>query len=447
MVIQMLDDGEAVMGLDSESEISDISDNEDPDYYPAGGIGRPPGNLTLLTETDQSDTEDSSDESSKEESEVQIMSNRMSCKGSYWSELPPTQSRTPSHNILRSRSGPAPGLATTISPKDAWELFITDNIIQEVMKCTNFEGRRVATARGKEWKNINKVELMAFIGLTLLAGSEKNWDAPIRELFGSPLQNPMYKATMAVGRFEDIRRVLRFDDKRTSAFRLETDHMAAFRYIWDLFLVNCRQRFIPSDCVTVDEQLVPFRGRSKFLQYMPSKPTKYGLKIFWVCDAHIPYAIDGMVYTGRQPGEEVQKNLGENIVQQLCSRFRNTGRNITTDNFFTSVPLAQHLLEMDLTIVGTLRQNKPDIPPLMKASKSREVHSTEFGFNGSITMASYVRKKGMAVVLLSTMHHDKTVDENSRKKKPEVITFYNKTKGGVDTMDQMVEIILVRSRM
>ncbi|KAK9517659.1 hypothetical protein VZT92_023008 [Zoarces viviparus] len=108
------------------------------------------------------------------------------------------------------------------------------------------------------------------------------------------------------------------------------------------------------------------------------------------------------------------------------------------DNFFTSVPLAQHLLEKDLTIVGTLRQNKPDIPPLMKPSKSREVHSTDFGFNDSLTMVSYVRKKGKAVVGLSTMHHDKVVDENSRKKKPEVTIFYNKTKGGVDTTDQMV---------
>uniref|UniRef100_A0A8C4PWG8 PiggyBac transposable element-derived protein domain-containing protein n=1 Tax=Eptatretus burgeri TaxID=7764 RepID=A0A8C4PWG8_EPTBU len=227
----------------------------------------------------------------------------------------------------------------------------------------------------------------------------------------------MSKATMAVGRFEDIRHVLRFDDKRTRAVYQETDHMAAFRYIWDLFLVKCRQRFISSDCVTVDEQLVSFRGRCKFLQYIPKKPAKYGLKIFWLCDARIPYAIDGIVYTGRQPREEVQKNLGEKIVLQLCSRLRNIGRNITTDNFFTSVPLAQHLLEKDLTIVGTLRQNKPDIPLLMKASKSREVYSTEFGFNSNLTMVSYIRKKGMAVVLLSTIHHDKVVDENSRKKK------------------------------
>ncbi|KAK1900093.1 PiggyBac transposable element-derived protein 4 [Dissostichus eleginoides] len=299
-------DEEPISGIDSESDISDV---EDPDYCPPGHV-RPSGNQPAPAEQDQSDTEESSESS---EEEMDIVSNRMSRKGSYWAELPPTQAKTPSHNLLRSRSGPAPGFST-VSPIDAWKLFITDSILEEVLRCTNMEGRKVATNRGKEWKKLSKEELMAFIGLTILAGSEKNWDVPIRVLFGSPLHNPMYKATMSIGRFEDIRRLLRFDDKRTRASRLETDHMTAFRYIWDLFLVNCRQKFIPSDCVTVDEQLVPFRGRTKFLQYMPSKPAKYGIKIFWVCDARTPYAIDGIVYTGRQPGEEVQKNLGENTV-------------------------------------------------------------------------------------------------------------------------------------
>lgn len=81
------------------------------------------------------------------------------------------------------------------------------------------------------------------------------------------------------------------------------------------------------------------------------------------------------------------------------------------DNFFTSVPLAEKLHEKDLTIVGTLRKNKADVPPLM----------------------GYVQKKGKSVVLLSTMHNDKAVDESNQKKKPDVIQFYNKTKGGVDT--------------
>ena len=293
LAVQMiLEDEEPIMGFDSASDISDEEDPiEDPDYCPPGVV-RPPRNAgshrnqTPPDEQYQSDTEESSDEASEEEEEMDrpIVSNRMSRKGSYWADLPPSQGRTPSHNIVRSRPGPAPGLST-VSPIDAWRLFITDGIIEEVLTCTNMEGRRVAVVRGKECKNVSKDELMAFIGLTILGGSEKNWDVSIRELFESPLHNPMSKATMSIRRFENICRFLRFDDKRTRVTRLETDHLAAFRYVWDLFLVNCRQRFIPSDCITVDEQLVPFRGRTKFMQYMKSKPAKYGRKIFWVCDA------------------------------------------------------------------------------------------------------------------------------------------------------------------
>lgn len=87
--------------------------------------------------------------------------------------------------------------------------------------------------------------------------------------------------------------------------------------------------------------------------------------------------------------------------------------------------------------MGTLQQNTPDIPRVMKASKSREFHRTEFGFNGSMTMTSYATTKGKAVLLLSTMHHSKMVGENSQKKKTEMILFYNQTKEGLDTVDQM----------
>ncbi|XP_067101197.1 piggyBac transposable element-derived protein 4-like [Osmerus mordax] len=432
---------EAIHSTDSESEISDA---DDLDYVPHAQAGVLGVNPALPDEEDSCDyIEESSDESSEEE--IQTQFERLSKKGSYWNEHPPIQGRTRSHNILRSCAGPAPG-SRSISPKDAWDMFITDEIIDEVLKCTNLEGRRAAAAKGKEWRSVDKEEFMAFIGLTVLAGGNKSWDVALRELFLDPLQNTVYKATMGLRRCEDICSFLRFDDKRTRALRQETDHMAAFRYVWDCFLTNCRRRFIPSDCVTIDEQLVPFRGRCRFLQYMPSKPAKYGIKIFWMCDARIPYAIDGMVYTGRQPGEEVQRNLGENIVRQLCYGIRQTGRNITMDNFFTSVPLAEKLLEKNLTIVGTLRQNKPDIPSVMKPSKLREKHSSEFGFNGNMTMVSYVPKKGKAVVLLSTMHDSRVVDENSVKKKPEVIQYYNKTKGGVDTMDQMVRTYTCKRR-
>ena len=41
------------------------------------------------------------------------------------------------------------------------------------------------------------------------------------------------------------------------------------------------------DNLTIDEQLEPFTGKVSFRQYMPSKPDKYGMKIWWVTDISI----------------------------------------------------------------------------------------------------------------------------------------------------------------
>ena len=58
-----------------------------------------------------------------------------------------------------------------------------------------------------------------------------------------------------------------------------------------------------------------------------------------------------------------------------------------------------------------------------------------FGFKKQVTLVSFTPKKNKSVVLLSTMHHDVSVDTET--KKPEIVHFYNSTKGGVDTVDQL----------
>lgn len=39
--------------------------------------------------------------------------------------------------------------------------------------------------------------------------------------------------------------------------------------------------------------------------------------------------------------------------------------------------------------------------------------------------------------MISSHHHDQSIDTNTSK--PEMITFYNRYKGGVDTLDNLVE--------
>ena len=73
--------------------------------------------------------------------------------------------------------------------------------MKEMYKCTDLDGRRVATSRGKHWKKVSKEEFLVYSGLVLLADCEKRWDLSVRGLFGKEFSDPMHKATMPVERF------------------------------------------------------------------------------------------------------------------------------------------------------------------------------------------------------------------------------------------------------
>ncbi len=63
--------------------------------------------------------------------------------------------------------------------------------------------------------------------------------------------------------------------------RANEDKLAPIRDLWNMLLAGLRVCYTPGGSLTVDEQLIPTRGRCSFRQYMPRKPVKYGLKIFW----------------------------------------------------------------------------------------------------------------------------------------------------------------------
>ena len=169
--------------------------------------------------------------------------------------------------------------------------------------------------------------------------------------------------------------------------------------------------------------------------YIPSKPDKYGLKIWILCDTETAYCYNASVYTGKI-GDVPQLNQGQTVTLKLAEPIFKSHRNITMDNFFTSIPLTDEMQRQGLMLLGTLRKNKREIPSEFQPNRKRDVHSTLFGFDTNKTLCSYVPKKGKAVVLLSTVHHDDTVTAIAGK--PEMIINYNEIKGAVDTLDKIV---------
>lgn len=280
--------------------------------------------------------------------------------------------------------------------------------------------------------------MYAAFGILIIAGALKANKEPIHFLWTkkSLFSRPIFPASMARDRFVNILRFIRFDDLSTRTDRRKLDKLAAFRNVFESFVANCKKHYSPNSHLTVDEQLVSFRGRCPFRVYMKSKPAKYGIKIWALVDNHSTYALNLQVYRGKESNKS-EKDQGKRVVLDLVEGLGG-GYGITTDNFFTSIPLANELWNRNLTICGTMRKNKQDIPPVLLPHRSRTENSSLFAFQDKYTLVSYVPAKNKAVILLSTEHHDDKVTGEETNYKPEIILHYNNTKGSVDTMDKMV---------
>jgi len=90
---------------------------------------------------------------------------------------------------------------------------------------------------------------------------------------------------------------------------------------------------------------------------MPTKPAKYDIKLWMCCDAETKYVYKASVYCGKENAREATcRDLGGKVVRQLLEPLHCEGRNITTDNYFTSLGLARDLLKAKKeTLVGTIR--------------------------------------------------------------------------------------------
>ena len=225
---------------------------------------------------------------------------------------------------------------------------------------------------------------------------------------------------------------------------MEEDKLAAFRDIWLMFTSQLPKFFVPGSDLCVHEQLVAYRGRCSFRQYIPSKPAKYGMKIWWCCDCTTSYPLTAEIYLGKQKNAERERSGKELVVKTLTRPWHKSGRNVVGNNFFSSVELAEDLLSDGMMYVGTLRSNKPHVPEMMKASRKREEHSSLFGYHDQFTLASYVPKQGRAVLLLSTLHHDSAV--SGPDKKLDAILHYNTTKSGVDNTDHLATVHMSRHK-
>jgi hypothetical protein len=356
--------------------------------------------------------------------------------------------RFPAHNVFRATPGLKGHARHIIDPQSklsAFQCLFDDFILRLIAECTTKEAHR--QRKHTDW-SITKCEMGAFIGLMLIRGAMCSTRISVPDLWSSQWGIGIFKKTMPRDRFKEILRYTRFDDKQTRSERLKNDKFGMVSTIWNRFMDNCRTMYCPTQNLTVDEQLMPCKTRCPFTQYMANKPDKYGIKFWLLSEVESKYVLNAVPYLGKCDARPADIQLGHHVVLQLTEPYKHMGYNVTADNFFTSLPLANDMLKRKFSFVGTMRKNRRELPkqlPQLETTMNR--YSSMFFLeekDSLVSLTYYKSKPSKAVCLLSTLHQSYAVDETHLKKLPSAIHFYNHTKTGVDASDQMTRLYTTR---
>ena len=113
--------------------------------------------------------------------------------------------------------------------------------------------------------------------------------APILELWNKEWGHHISGSTVSRDRYKELMKHLRFDNFSTRSQRRQTDKLFMISEIWNAFIENCKKCYVPSCDLTIDEQLFPCKTRCPFIQYMPNKLDKFGIKFWLLADVRSKY--------------------------------------------------------------------------------------------------------------------------------------------------------------
>lgn len=435
------------LNIDSDNDLdaiqyedeSDFDDSvEDPDFVPP---------IDPTSESESGNEEQEGEVVAIEPERGQKYTGQGKGDKTVWWSVPSAIQKDRAEKMKKKRLDSFPFCKENFDDKqNTFKRIFPPSIVGQIVLETNRKAKRTfddnrrsnPSKRMRKWRDTNVDEIYAYIAILIHAGAEKSNNVEATDLF-SKKNMAFYRAIMSLLRFEQLSRFIRFDDSRTRIVRLRQDKLAPIRYIWDLFQKNLTLAFVPSLELVIDEQLLTTRNRCSFKQYIPSKPGKYGIKIFWMVDSKTNYPLSAEIYLGQQPNENRSTGVAHDLVLRLAKNYLNIGANITMDNFFTSYTLAEDLIAKDTTIVGTMRSNKRELPKTFASAadaKNRGENSAIFCFSNSCQLTSYTTNTNKNVLLLSTAHVTEEMHPDTGK--PLIIHDYNEHKGGVDTFNKML---------
>lgn len=236
---------------------------------------------------------------------------------------------------------------------------------------------------------------------------------------------------MPRNRFQLLLRTMHFSDNTI----ISEDRLQKLTPLLDLLKRSFQDPIIPGEFLCIDETLVPFRGRLKFKQYISNKRHKFGIKLFKLC-LEGRYTYNFKIYCGKEQTQGCA--VPTSVVMNLMTNLLDCGRTLCTDNYYTSVSLANALLQQHTHLIGTLRINRKFNPKDVINKKLKTGESTAAESNLGIIVQKWKDRRD--VLILSTKFTDEMITIKKRTRdihKPKNIIEYNKYKSYIDISDQV----------
>ena len=158
---------------------------------------------------------------------------------------------------------------------ECFSLLLNKDMISKIMTYTNECINRFA----KQKPTANPVhfdKLKALIGVLIFSGCQHDNHLRSDQMFYAKFGHPMYRSALSKRQFAYLTRCVHYDDALTRAERKAHDKYTHIRTIWGTSISNCTNNYNPYLAITVDEQLLAFRGKCPFGMYIANKPVKYG---------------------------------------------------------------------------------------------------------------------------------------------------------------------------
>ena len=271
-----------------------------------------------------------------------------------------------------SNSGIKVEIPDNASALFVFQLMFDEDLMDHVIAETNrLAGQKRADKPQllEKWHDISRQEFKTYLRLCMMMGI-----CVLPQTAGFWSSDPYLEkrgiiSKMTNNRFEEICQYLQFLDSSNEPPKgsPKYDHLYKCRPVLTKVVENVQWAYYPGQNIAIDEAMIAFKGRLEFRQYMPAKPTKYGIKVWMAADSENGYINNIAIYQGSEEGKDgYVHGQGYDAVMSMARPFLNKNHHLFFDNYFSSVRLFDHLLSQETYVCATVRFNCKEMPRCAK---------------------------------------------------------------------------------